>query len=231
MNNNKKSDFNVGFAPIARIVYLLIIGVVIGSIWQLSFGWSLGETTKFSSLAIGGEYAEWVSYLVQFGPNMFLLLTPLIKRGTVRNLFAIIALSLNFIDMATNIGAYTVYRANTPVAEAAVTPWIGDMANGIGWILCIMITWGEEAMIYMVGLGFQVLANLYEDWGRKPPAWFRADVAKYAAAASGAQALGLGYDGSDEPPIRRQQQPPQTEYRFEEAHARNSRQRSPHNRL
>jgi hypothetical protein len=187
-----REGYSVGFAPIARLVYLIIIGVTIASIWQLSFGWSLGETTKFATVSIGADYAKYVSYLVQFGPNIFFLLVPLVKNGAMRKVFVFLAVGLNLIDATTNIGAYSIYRQGV-TNPANVAPWVGDMANAIGWILCLLVTWGEEAMIYLVGLAFQVFANLLEDTGRTPPAWFRADIVKYASAASGADAVGLGY--------------------------------------
>lgn len=182
------------FAPISRIASLVIIFVVMEKIFNLAFSWSLGETMRFSTAIFGPNYALAASWVVQLGPQVFLLLGSISigdEYRTMRKISYGAAILLNFIDTLTNIGAFaSSVEAGTLMMNLSQN--LRPFATAIGYIFCFVITWGEEILVLLAGVFLQVLFEVLEDLGKTPPRWFLADT--YVAAlygASGATAVGI----------------------------------------
>lgn len=182
------------WAPISRIVSIIIIIVVGSYIWKMAFGWSLNETYKFSTEVFGASYALAASWIFQLGPQMFFLMAELAgqDRPRMRWIFISTAIALNMVDTATNVSAFKIgVTDGTYIAN--LRPELRPIGLGIGYLACFAITWGEELLVLCVGAGFHLIGVVWHDFtGKTPPSWFLVDgISDIALAASGAKAVGV----------------------------------------
>lgn len=182
------------WAPISRIVSIIIIIVVGTYIWKMAFGWSLNETYKFSVEVFGANYAKAASWIFQLGPQMFFLMAELAgaSRPRMRWIFIGVALALNVVDTATNVSAFNIgVQDGTYIAD--LRPELRPVGLGMGYMACFAITWGEELLVLCVGAAFHLIGVVWYDFTKKsPPSWFLVDgISSIALAASGASAAGV----------------------------------------
>lgn len=198
------------FSTVSRVGYLIIVAATIYFLTELAYGWSLNETARFSRLIFGNEWALAASWVIQLGPQALLLLNGLsqapgkgdlsqepgkAKRKQKFNLWTIPsmallgALMLNTIDTATNLGAYIQWQQAS--FDPTLEPFVRDLAYHMGFIFCFLVTWSEEAMILLAGVGMHLIGLLLGNFGRRPPKWFAVDAIDLAWSASGAKAAGI----------------------------------------
>jgi hypothetical protein len=99
------------------------------------------------------------------------------------------ALMLNTIDTATNLGAYIQWQQAS--FDPTLEPFVRELAYHMGFIFCFLVTWSEEAMILLAGVGMHLIGLLLKNFGRRPPRWFAVDAIDLAWSASGAKAAGI----------------------------------------
>lgn len=222
------------FSTVSRVGYLIIVAATIYFLTELAYGWSLNETARFSRLIFGNDWALAASWVIQLGPQALLLLNGLSQappRGKKFNIFTIPsmallgALMLNTIDTATNLGAYVQWRQAS--FDPTLEPFVRELAYHMGFVFCFLVTWSEEAMILLAGVGMHLIGLLLGNFGRRPPKWFAVDAIDLAWSASGAKAAGIRMPGQESdnrrPPQGQQQGRPEVANRPVRIHSDNRR--------
>ena len=146
----------INWSRVSDLATLVMISVVLWALAWVSYGWSLGETERLSFL-IFREYAIHFSWVVQLGPQVFIVLGRLLKprNKNVAYVMFFLAIALNLIDCVTNIGAFRQLVAAglgggmDPVVQSIVIP--------LGYTAAFLVTWAEEAMVLLLGEWFHVL--------------------------------------------------------------------------
>lgn len=150
-------------------------------------------------LVFGTRYAKPASWLIQIGQQPLLLLHGLSKNPTVRNICLVIFFGMAGLDITTNVGAFQEFFRNFDfVAHGVLDPDTISLARYVGYIMCVVVVFSEEALILLSGVAFHLIGMIAKDFGSRAPKWFTVDAVQIAGAASGAHAAGIEMPSDEE---------------------------------
>lgn len=189
----------IKFATVSRVLYLVVTLGLMYVLWQLAYGWSLGETEQFMYLVFGARYSKPASWFIQIGQQPLLLLHGLSKNPTVRNVCLAIFAGMAGLDIVTNIGAFNQFFLNFDfVAHGVMDTDTITLARYVGYIMCVLVVFSEEGLILLSGVSLHLIGLVARDFGSRAPKWFLVDAVQIAASASGARAAGIELPTGDE---------------------------------
>ena len=174
-------------AAFSLFILAILLGLIV-CLAALSFGWSLVETVRLTTLAVGREpmimgFPLWgiaLGIVIQFTPTVLLISVGKVK-GTVPLIALVAGVSImSLIDIYTNWNAMTI-RYSTGLFPA--------QAQYLGYALSVMIVGAEELLAFLLALAANEFAVFQRGRGQRPPEWlFIAEEVGYRA--SGATLLG-----------------------------------------
>lgn len=183
----------IGFAPVSTLFKLAIFvgcGIILA---RLAFVWSLGETEKLTTYAIGEEFGRNAAWLIQLLPQVLLIIRVLITGRWYRAGLLGAALAINLVDAGTNIAAFLA-SDRVATAELAEFPFMQNVAIATGITLAFAITWAEELIAWMLGAGLHMLGMLMP----KTPRWMRVGEQLAKGAGFG---LGASLEAAEPEPV------------------------------
>lgn len=201
------------FSPISKAMGIIFLGIVIVAMFNLSYGWSMEQTQDFMSAVVGNEPSLMAAYLIQFAPQAMLIIAAVAKMNGKNRMATglIIAAGLvNLLDWYTNDVTFREWWPtwSRGLIEAGRSVEFIDATRPVGRFLAFLVTWFEEGISLALGAMLQLIAELMEGMGRRPPRFFRSGV----VAAAGFDFRGVNQDAKrkhsrDSQQPRRQGQP------------------------
>lgn len=156
----------------------MIFMVFTGCLIALSLFWSLGQTILFTNIIFfnDGIWGTVAGLLIQFGPQVFLMLAHLSKdNDNERVIWYFLFWFFSAMDAGTNIGARMERNTNF-VGIVGYKQW----AIILGYVLDIVVVFAEEMIGYALGATLHGVGLMLAHFGGTPPRWLLMgeDVAK-----------------------------------------------------
>ena len=146
----------INWSKVSDTATLVAISIVIWALGWVSYGWSLGETEKLS-VYIFADYAIYFSWIVQLGPQVFIVLGKLLWKRNRKMAITmyVLAVAFNLIDAVTNIGAFSMMVGAG--FGGGLPAFVQGILKPLGYTCAFLVTWAEEVMILLVGQWVHVL--------------------------------------------------------------------------
>lgn len=155
----------INFSRFINLLKFLVVTAGCALFLWAQYVWSLGVTVNFlqSWVVPSGNESNTVpkilGWLVQIGPQVAILIALTIPGRWSRMIGWAIALLLNGLDFATNVGAYYDYKTTLVIPESATWQPVAADVFGIG--ISLFITWAEEIVIPGIAVAFHLLAESF----------------------------------------------------------------------
>ncbi len=169
------------FSPISNALLIAVHAVVIWAFLSLSYGWSLDQTQDFMSAVVGFESAKAGAWLIQLAPQMLLAAAAVSKLNNNRNMaigLIVGALLVNALDAYTNVVTFQEWwpRWAAVLVESGRSPEFVSATEPVGKFMAFLVTWFEEGVSIALGSMLQLIADLMQAMGRRPPRFFRSGI-------------------------------------------------------
>lgn len=194
------------FSPISKSMGIIFLGIVIYAMFNLSYGWSMEQTQDFMSAVVGNEPSLMAAYLIQFAPQALLIIAAVAKmNGKDRMAHGLMAaaVAINLLDWYTNDVTFREWWptwSQTLVADGRSIEFI-NATRPVGRVLAFLVTWFEEGISLALGAMLQLIAELMQGMGYRPPRFFRSGL----VAAAGFDFRGVNKQARQQSSSRQQQ--------------------------
>lgn len=169
------------FSPISKLLGIGFLGIVITAMFNLSYGWSMEQTQDFMSAIVGSEPSLMAAYLIQFAPQALLIIAAVAKMNGKNRMatgLIVAAAAVNFLDWYTNDVTFREWWptwSQTLIDNGRSADFI-NATRPVGRMLAFLVTWFEEGISLALGAMLQLIAELMEGMGYRPPRFFRSGI-------------------------------------------------------
>lgn len=182
-----KNVRKIQFSTLIDIAYLSLLFIL--SYHMIKFIlWSLGETMRMTSIVIASGYqfdlqlftintgdADYsLGFIIQMIPQAFLLTRTFFAQNRIGHRYIpiaclVLAIVFNIADAMTNILAFQESGGQLPTA----VQWAADGSEIFGYLVCFLVTWFEEVLVWFFAVMGQFVYAIGKDAGYKMPDWLR----------------------------------------------------------
>lgn len=169
------------FAPISKALGIIFLGIVIYAMFNLSYGWSMEQTQDFMSAVVGNQPSLMAAYLIQFAPQALLIIAAVAKMNGKNRMatgLIIAAFAINVLDWYTNDVTFREWwpKWTQTLISDGRSPEFINATRPVGRILAFLVTWFEEGISLALGAMLQLIAELMQGLGYRPPRFFRSGI-------------------------------------------------------
>lgn len=169
------------FSPISKALGIIFLGIVIYAMFNLSYGWSMEQTQDFMSAVVGNEPSLMAAYLIQFAPQALLIIAAVAKmngKDRMATGLIIAAFAINFLDWYTNDVTFREWwpKWSRGLVESGRSVEFVNATRPVGRALAFLVTWFEEGISLALGAMLQLIAELMQGLGYRPPRFFRSGI-------------------------------------------------------
>ena len=165
-------EAGIDYATVGSLFMLLVSAGVLGVLVWRSFGLSFSQTRRFARYTFGETY-EWpLAILINFGPQAALLYRSLTYSRRQRQAALALVLLLNGLDIATNILGHNLTQF--PSAQPEIPPMLAQLSAATVIGVSILITWSEEAILWLLIAALHMAYRVSRDVGVPLPRWLAA---------------------------------------------------------